>query len=47
MKKKIHVGNEITKMVAVCIYADPYLIANQDNFGAKYMQNGEENWTKK
>jgi len=31
----------------VCTNVDPNLIADQRYFKAKYLQNGEENWTKK
>jgi len=32
---------------AVCINIDPSLIADQRNFKVKYLQNGEENLSKK
>jgi len=30
----------------VCTVVDQNLIADQRNFGARYLQNGEKNWTK-
>jgi len=48
IKHKIALENLTTdRCRVVCTNVDQNLMADQRNFRAKYLQNGEENWTKK
>jgi len=46
MKSWIITNTQVKLLRIVCTNVDQNLIANQCNFRAKYLQNGEENWTK-